>query len=118
LWRTAALAQERGTMALVMSNLDKGLPVQPVRMSDFPEPIVVEQRYEITRVDDYRRFWLNTADCKRLPDRGHTMKRLLLAMLVLLFLSGCSVNSLWKWIDEMEWEREDQTIRVTDFFLR
>jgi hypothetical protein len=46
------------------------------------------------------------------------MKKLLLVALAVLFLSGCSVSQAWKWIDEMDWEREDQTIRIVDFFVR
>jgi hypothetical protein len=46
------------------------------------------------------------------------MKKLLLAALVMLLLSGCSINKIWKWIDEMEWERDDQTIRIVDFLIR
>ncbi len=37
------------------------------------------------------------------------MKKWLLVALTLAMLSGCSWNKVWKWIDEMEWERDDQT---------
>ncbi|MBI5572453.1 MAG: membrane lipoprotein lipid attachment site-containing protein [Desulfomonile tiedjei] len=46
------------------------------------------------------------------------MKKLLLAALVMFLLSGCSINKIWKWVDEMEWERDDQTIRIVDFLIR
>jgi hypothetical protein len=46
------------------------------------------------------------------------MKKLLLVALAFLFLSGCSFSQVWKWIDEMDWERDDQTIRIVDFFVR
>ncbi len=46
------------------------------------------------------------------------MKKLLLMILVTLMLSGCSWHKVKKWIDEMEWERDDQTVRVVDIFLR
>lgn len=38
--------------------------------------------------------------------------------LACVMLSGCSVNKVWKWIDEMDWERDDRTIRVIDFIVR
>jgi uncharacterized lipoprotein len=46
------------------------------------------------------------------------MKKLLLLALAVLLLSGCSTSKVWKWIDGMDWERDDQTIRVVDFFIR
>lgn len=48
------------------------------------------------------------------------MKRvvLVLTLLATLFLSSCSWNSVIKWFDQMDWERDDQTIRIVDFFLR
>lgn len=39
-------------------------------------------------------------------------------LLVALFLSSCSWNKVMKWFDDMDWERDDQTIRIVDFFLR
>jgi hypothetical protein len=48
------------------------------------------------------------------------MKRLMLVLTLLaaLLLSGCSWNKVMKWIDQMDWERDDQTIRIVDFFLK
>ena len=46
------------------------------------------------------------------------MKKWLLVALTLVMLSGCSWNQVWKWIDEMEWERDDQTVRMIDIFMR
>jgi hypothetical protein len=46
------------------------------------------------------------------------MKKWLIVLLALLMLSGCALNKVWKWIDEMDWERDDQTVHVTDFLIR
>jgi hypothetical protein len=46
--------------------------------------------------------------------RNHMKKWLILA-LALVMISGCSTKKVWKWIDEMEWERDDQTIQIMDF---
>jgi uncharacterized protein YcfL len=46
------------------------------------------------------------------------MKKWLLVALTLLLLSGCSLTKFWKWVDEMEWERDDQTIKVIRIFTR
>jgi hypothetical protein len=48
------------------------------------------------------------------------MKKLVLVLmlLVVLFLSGCSWSKLWKWFDEMDWERDDQTVHIVDFLIR
>ncbi|AFM24371.1 Prokaryotic membrane lipoprotein lipid attachment site [Desulfomonile tiedjei] len=43
------------------------------------------------------------------------MKKWLVLALALIMISGCSTKKIWKWIDEMEWERDDQTIRIMDF---
>jgi len=46
------------------------------------------------------------------------MKKLLLVALAILLLSGCSLNKVKKWIDEMEWERDDEAVRIVDIFWR
>ncbi|HMK34367.1 MAG TPA: lipoprotein [Desulfomonilaceae bacterium] len=46
------------------------------------------------------------------------MKKWLAVLLTILMLSGCSFSKVWKWIDEMDWERDDQTVRIVDFFMR
>lgn len=46
------------------------------------------------------------------------MKKLLVVALATLILSGCSLNKIKKWIDEMEYEREDETVRIVDIFWR
>jgi uncharacterized lipoprotein len=45
------------------------------------------------------------------------MKKLLAAALIVCFLSGCSLHKAWKWFEELEWERDDQTIRTIDFLI-
>ncbi|MDQ7782387.1 MAG: hypothetical protein RDU20_05900 [Desulfomonilaceae bacterium] len=46
------------------------------------------------------------------------MKKWLLIALTLLLMSGCSLTKMWRWIDEMDWERDDQTIRVMRILIR
>jgi hypothetical protein len=46
------------------------------------------------------------------------MKKWLLTALILLFLSGCSFDRVWKWIDEMDFERDDQTINIVRFIVK
>ena len=48
----------------------------------------------------------------------HVMKKWLPVAIALLMLSGCSWNKVWKWIDQMEWERDDQTVRIVNFLIR
>jgi hypothetical protein len=50
--------------------------------------------------------------------RGSLMKKWFVIALALLMLSGCSFSTVKKWFDKMDWERDDQTIRIVDFFLR
>ncbi len=46
------------------------------------------------------------------------MKKLLVIALATLFLSGCALSKAWKWFDEMEWERDDQTVKIIELFIR
>jgi len=46
------------------------------------------------------------------------MKKWLLVALIVLFLSGCAFDSVWKWIDEMDFERDDQTISIMHFTVK
>jgi hypothetical protein len=46
------------------------------------------------------------------------MKKWLLIGLTLVILSGCSWNKVWKWFDELEFERDDQTVRIVDIFTK
>jgi uncharacterized lipoprotein len=45
------------------------------------------------------------------------MKKWTVLILFLLILSGCSWKNFMKWFDKMEWERDDQTVRIVDLFL-
>jgi len=46
------------------------------------------------------------------------MKKWMAIALLLLLLSGCSWDKYLKWFDKMDWERDDQTIRIVDFLVR
>jgi hypothetical protein len=46
------------------------------------------------------------------------MRKWIALLLLLLLLSGCSTRSFWKWIDEMDWERTDQTVSIVDFVIK
>ncbi len=46
------------------------------------------------------------------------MKKLLIVAITLLALSGCSFSTLRKWFDSMDWEREDQTIKIIDILVK
>lgn len=46
------------------------------------------------------------------------MKKWIAIVLVLMSLSGCSWQKTMKWLDELNWERDDETIRIVDIFLR
>lgn len=48
----------------------------------------------------------------------YSMKKWLILVLTLMFLSGCAFDKVWKWIDEMDFERDDQTIKVMRFFTK
>lgn len=46
------------------------------------------------------------------------MKKWLLVALAVMLLSGCSWNKVKKWFEDMDWEPEDQTIRIERTFIR
>jgi hypothetical protein len=46
------------------------------------------------------------------------MKKWIVIGLLLLMISGCSWQKVYKWINEMEFEREDETIRSFIPFIR
>jgi hypothetical protein len=46
------------------------------------------------------------------------MKKWVALLFILLVLSGCSLQKVKKWLDGLEWERSDRTIRVIDLFMR
>ncbi len=46
------------------------------------------------------------------------MKKWLALIALLIILSGCSWQKTKKWLDGLEWERDDQTIRVVDILIR
>ncbi|MEI7448729.1 MAG: hypothetical protein WCJ75_03825 [Desulfomonile sp.] len=45
------------------------------------------------------------------------MKKFFLMALVSLILAGCSLSKAWNWMDKMDWERDDQTVKVEDFSM-
>jgi uncharacterized lipoprotein YajG len=54
----------------------------------------------------------------QLPHTRNKMKKWLLIALALVMLSGCAMNKVWKWIDDMDYERDDQTVRIVDIFIK
>lgn len=52
------------------------------------------------------------------PCKGDHMKRWILVALFVILLSGCSWDKVIKWIDEMDWERDDQTVHITDILVK
>jgi hypothetical protein len=46
------------------------------------------------------------------------MKKLLIVVITLLALSGCSLSSFKKWFDSMDWEPEDKTIKIIDILIK
>jgi len=45
------------------------------------------------------------------------MKKWIAIIFVLMFLSGCSWQKAMKWFDDLQWERENETIRIVNIFL-
>lgn len=46
------------------------------------------------------------------------MRKWLIVVVACVLISGCSFNRAWKWIENMDWERDDQTIRIVDIICR
>ncbi|MGB6064460.1 MAG: lipoprotein [Desulfomonilaceae bacterium] len=46
------------------------------------------------------------------------MKKWLLVALTLVLLSSCSWSKLLQRINDMDWERDDQTVRIVDIFIK
>ena len=46
------------------------------------------------------------------------VKKWMLVIVLFLLLSGCSWTKVMKWFDDMELERDDQTIRIIDILVR
>lgn len=46
------------------------------------------------------------------------MKKWLIIALCTLLLTGCSWNKILRWFENLEFEREDQTVRIVDIFFR
>jgi uncharacterized protein YcfL len=46
------------------------------------------------------------------------MRKWLLMVVATLLITGCSFDRVQKWLDNMEWERDDQTINIVDIFFK
>jgi hypothetical protein len=46
------------------------------------------------------------------------MKKLIALALLVLLLSGCSFSRVWKFFDEMDYERDDKTIQIVHLLIR
>lgn len=46
------------------------------------------------------------------------MKKWVVIILVVLLCSGCSLQQVRKWFNDIEWERDDQTIRSVDMIWK
>ncbi len=49
---------------------------------------------------------------------GFHMKKWVVIILVVLLCSGCSLQQVRKWFNDIEWERDDQTIRSVDMIWK
>jgi len=56
-------------------------------------------------------------DLNRYARTRKIMKKFFLMALVSLILAGCSLSKAWNWMDKMDWERDDQTVKVEDFSM-
>jgi uncharacterized lipoprotein YajG len=50
--------------------------------------------------------------------REVVMKKWLVMIVATLLITGCSFDRVQKWLDNMEWERDDQTIKIVDIFFK
>ena len=66
----------------------------------------------------FRTFYASLSESGMAWMKRLLMRKLILIALVTLFLSGCSLSRAWKWFDEMEWERDDQTVKIIELFIR
>ncbi|MFA6224319.1 MAG: hypothetical protein WC647_18620 [Desulfomonilaceae bacterium] len=46
------------------------------------------------------------------------MKKWFLILIATFLIASCSFNRAWKWIEDVDWERDDQTIRIVDIFFK
>jgi hypothetical protein len=46
------------------------------------------------------------------------MKKWIALALLVLLLSGCSFSRVWKFFDEMDYERDDKTIQIVHFLIK
>ena len=42
------------------------------------------------------------------------MRKLIVVLLIVSMLSGCSWKKVMKWIDEIKWERDDEIVHIID----
>jgi hypothetical protein len=50
--------------------------------------------------------------------REVVMKKWLVMIVATLLITGCAFDRAWKWLDNMDWERDDQTIKIVDIFFK
>ncbi len=46
------------------------------------------------------------------------MKKWLLIIIATFLITSCSFERAVKWIQDMDWERDDQTIRIVNMFIK
>jgi uncharacterized protein YcfL len=50
--------------------------------------------------------------------REVVMKKWLLIIVATFLIASCSFERAVKWIQDMDWERDDQTIRIVNIFIK
>ena len=50
--------------------------------------------------------------------REVVMKKWLLIIVATFLIASCSFERAVKWIQDMDWERDDQTIRIVNIFVK